>query len=335
MANKIKHGQFYTKGNCFQHDVFRDWYRQIPSNMNKFIEPFAGGNNIIHLIDEANLGITHEQWTSYDIEPEAITKNIVPGVKVLKKDTIKNYPSGFDVCVTNPPYLAKNSAKRKKIEIDLRGHQDLFELSLDIILSKTKYVAAIIPESFISRGIFTDRLVSVISLNYNMFDDTDFPVCLALFNPEKTPSFNIYLGDKLIGDYLTIKSKTDKIFSKRNSYTIKFNDPKGQLGLKAVDSTSGASIEFIEGKFIPSRDIKISSRAITRIKLQRELTKQELTLLINESNKILDKYRKINQDVFITSFKGLRKDSKYRRRLDFATAKQIIEQAITNIKLFG
>jgi len=335
MVNKIKHGQFYTKGNCFQHQVFKDWYKKIPSSMIKFIEPFAGGNNIINLIDEANLGIMHKQWTSYDIEPEAITKNVVPEVKVLKRDTIKNYPSGFDVCITNPPYLAKNSAKRKKIEIDLMGHQDLFELSLDIILSKTSYVAAIIPESFISRGIFTDRLAAVVSLNYNMFDDTDFPVCLALFNPENTASFNIYLGDQLIGNYQNIKTKTDKIFSKRNSYSIKFNEPKGQLGLKAVDSTSGASIEFIDGSLISSHDIKVSSRAITRIKLPRELTTKELELLIVESNKILCKYRRINQDVFMTSFKGLRKDSKYRRRLDFATAKAIIEQAITNTKFLG
>lgn len=334
MSNKIQHGQFYTKGNCFKHQVFIDWYNAIP-NKDKLsiIEPFAGANNIIRLMDEADFKIPHGRWGAYDIEPEAAGTNVIPGVKVIKQDTIANYPKGFDICITNPPYLAKNSAKRKKIDVDFGEHQDLFELSLSVMLANSKYVAAIIPESFISRQIFTDRLVFVISLNYEMFDDTDFPVCLAVFNPEPTDNFDIYLGDKLIGNHLSIKKKTDKLFKNDSHQKIKFNDPNGNIGVQAIDSSSGETIAFIPGKQIPSSEIKISSRAKTRVSLDVKLTKDELEQLLNECNRILAIYRKTTQDVFMTSFKGLRKDDKYRRRLDFATTAKIIKEAYFNLKI--
>jgi len=38
----------------------------------------------------------------------------------------------------------------------------------------------------------------------------------------------------------------------------------------------------------------------------------------------LEQIRKNTHDVFLTSFKGLRNDNKYRRRLDFTTIKLIL-----------
>ncbi len=334
MKNKIQHGQFYTQGNCFNHATFVEWYNQIPNNQDlKIIEPFAGANNIIRLIDEVGLSIPHSQWASYDIEPEAVAENTVPDVKLQKRDTLKDYPSGFDICITNPPYLAKNSAKRKGMNIDFGMHADLFEISLGVMLANSKYVAAIIPESFISRGIFTERLHAVISLNYEMFDDTDFPVCLALFNAEPSEDYDIYIGDSLVGKAKEIESKAKKLLaiSEKNNIKIKFNDPQGQLGLRAVDGTKKANISFVQGNTIDSSSIKISSRAITRISFEKKYSDAELNLIIEKSNKILAKYRELTKDVFMTSFKGLREDSYYRRRLDFKTAADIIRKAISEI----
>ena len=45
------------------------------------------------------------------------------------------------------------------------------------------------------------------------------------------------------------------------------------------------------------------------------------------ANELLATYREKTQDVFMTSFKGLRADGKYRRRLDFKTARAILAKA--------
>ena len=48
-------------------------------------------------------------------------------------------------------------------------------------------------------------------------------------------------------------------------------------------------------------------------------------------NKILKEYRLATQDAFMAPFKNLRKDMKYRRRLDFATAKLIMSKAVEEL----
>lgn len=329
MKNKIQHGQFYTKGNCFQHTAFKEWYSSIPNQESlKIVEPFAGANNVLKLIDEANLGIDPSQWTSYDVEPEAIHGNSAPAVTVIQKDTLHEFPEGFDVCITNPPYLAKNSAKRKGMDIEFGKHQDLFEISLEAMLAKTPYVAAIIPESFISRQSFTERLVFVISLNYTMFEDTVFPVCLAVFNPEPTDDFTIYVGDSNVGTHKGIIAKSQALFESGDSLKLKFNTPHGQLGLRGIDGHTTAGIRFLEGDLIPSSTVSNKSRHITRIDIGKELSGDELNLLIEESNSLLKLYREATQDVFMTSFKGLRKDSRYRRRLDYTTAAKIVRSSM-------
>jgi hypothetical protein len=54
-------------------------------------------------------------------------------------------------------------------------------------------------------------------------------------------------------------------------------------------------------------------------------------LVINQANIILDEYRKETHDVFLTSFKGLRSDGAYRRRLDWDTASRILGTALVRI----
>ena len=49
---------------------------------------------------------------------------------------------------------------------------------------------------------------------------------------------------------------------------------------------------------------------------------------IDECNRKIMQYRNATSDVFLTSFKGLRKDGRYRRRLDFNTAKNIMSSVL-------
>ena len=51
-------------------------------------------------------------------------------------------------------------------------------------------------------------------------------------------------------------------------------------------------------------------------------------ILLKINNIILNEYRDKTHDIFLTSFKGLRKDGVYRRRIDFRTVKCIMNKAI-------
>src|SRR3546814_1115713 len=83
--------------------------------------------------------------------------------------------------------------------------------------------------------------------------------------------------------------------------------------------------QFGADKEIDSSRIHGTSRSITRIRLNKPLAKH-LDDLVESSNAYLNSYRLETGDVFLTSFKGLRKDGSYRRRLDFQTARTIISQ---------
>ena len=105
--NKIMNGQFFTITNPFNHDLFFRWYELIKNvESETFIEPFAGSNNIIKMIEELNLP-QPKSWKAYDIDPPSY--NVVPEFNVFKQDTIKDFPKGHKVGITNPPYLAKTN----------------------------------------------------------------------------------------------------------------------------------------------------------------------------------------------------------------------------------
>jgi len=326
--SKIQHGQFFTKTNPFTLIPFKQWISKISDFENrKFIEPFAGSNNLVKMIHE--IGFSNLKWGCYDIDPKS--KN------VIRNDSILNYPKGYEkgVCITNPPYLAKNSAKRMKLDFPETDYDDLYKLALERCVKNTEHVAAIIPESFITSNLFHSSLEVVVSLNFEMFEDTDCPVCLALFskNKEDSNNFDIWIGNEYIGKYEELK---DFIPHGENSKVkVVFNDKNGKLGLQGVDNTKKASIEFIRGNLIPSKDIKVSSRALTRIsfdkKTELNIEKYGSDKFIKELNKEISKFREKTRDVFMTSFKGLREDNYYRRRLDFSMAKKIIITVINRL----
>ena len=173
MDEKRRHGQFYTVGNPFDHQAFHDWVASMGDLSSlSFVEPFAGSNDLILMSDPDLMGVSDGQWSAYDIAPEAITTSAYPSVSVCMHDSIADMPSGA-VVITNPPYLAKNSAHRRHMmDIDFMGFNDLWEVCVDKMLHAFGFIAAIIPESFITRGLFHDRLADVISITDRMFDDS-------------------------------------------------------------------------------------------------------------------------------------------------------------------
>lgn len=309
-------GRYLTEANPFIHRLFQEWFSLIPYNT--VIEPFAGTCNIPKLVSSVKDNI---QWLCYDIEP---TKNC--GYKVVRRDTLLRFPTGYKVCITNPPYLAKNSATRRKLKYPATEYDDIYKFALDIMLKNCDYVAAIVPDSYITSGLFHDRLWGVISItNPLMFSGTDCPVCLAMFTPNCSSDFQIYVGDKYVGNYNELAKHSLSSYNK-SSIQWKFNEPMGEIGVICYDGYSNEGITFVAGSIIPCDSIKHSSRAVTRVSGLPEHI--PLHLFLVQCNKILEEYRRNTHDVFLTAFKGLRKDGKYRRRIDFKTLRQIMNKAM-------
>lgn len=331
MSDKKMYGQFFTIVNPFDIDVFKQWFELIPEGKRRnLLEPFAGSNNIVKMIKE--LGYNYN-WGCYDIAPNEY--NAAPEFPIIQQDTIANFPKCYSVAITNPPYLAKNSATRSGIDFPYINYDDLYKVCLDVMLSNLDYVAAIIPESFINADIFHDRLYAFISLTCKMFEDTDCPVCLVLFIPKEqkiemklsVDDFYVYRQNKKIGTYLKLKKK--KPVSKIN-IEWKFNDPNGTIGIKCIDNTTKPSICFVPGNEIDKSKIKVSSRSITRVSgLPNDISIDDF---IKKCNDKLNTYREETDDIFLTSFKGLRQDNMYRRRLDFANAKVIMNSVVEGIR---
>lgn len=318
--NKRMHGVFYTITNPFKVNPFYKWWDSIPDKDKiTFLEPFAGANNIVSMILELFPDVN---WMCFDISPPA--ENMCEEFEVYKRDTLLDFPKGYSVAITNPPYLARNSATRRGLEYPDTEFNDIYKYSLDVMLKNVDYVAAIIPESFLTQNIFHDRLQSVVSLTCKMFDDTECPVCLALFVPKGSGNFSIYRQDRYIGCYEELKNEIK--VSEYSKINWKFNDKLGSIGFRGVDNLECASIKFCLGEDINEDSVRQTSRAITRISGLPEYINRED--FINKCNELINDYRSKTKDVFLTSFKGLRKDNQYRRRMDFFTAKNILNKAM-------
>jgi len=306
MRNKRANGQYFTEFSPFNNDGFFNWSADCDIANNVILEPFAGSNNLIKMLQEMNLC---NEFVSYDIEP----KNI----DVKLRDTLQDFPTNYNICITNPPYLSKNSAKRRGLFFPKTQYDDLYKFAIDKCLQNCDYVGAIIPASFLNSQLFRERLSHYILLNTQMFSETEHPVCLALFE-KKSNDIKIYENTTFVG----LLSEFEKKLPKGDkNIDMKFNHKDGKLGLIAIDNTLEPSIRFCKGNEINPDKIKTSSRSITRISIDCDIDK-----LIKDLNETLSEFRKETYDIFLTPFKGLRKDLKYRRRLDYSLARSIINQ---------
>lgn len=322
MDIKRANGRYYTRGNPFQLDPFKRWASELDLEQQIALEPFAGAKDIPELINSAQLQCN--DWEFYDIEP---------GAKgVVQRDTLEDFPKGFKVCITNPPWLARNSATRRGLPYpEATNYDDLYKYALEQCLTHCEWIAAIIPEAFIRSSLFQRRLCDFISLvpekqnntaqesksstaDY-MFDDTEHPVGLALFAPNISSDVRIWRNNQFLGTYFDLQRYLPPHSGNR---TIKFNQPDGNLGLIAIDNTVTASIRFCPPSELGEYPVRYQGRSITKVGV---LSNVDIDILNNR----LARIRKNTQDVFLTAFKGLRRDGYYRRRLDWALARSIID----------
>ena len=224
-----------------------------------------------------------------------------------------SFPTGFDVCITNPPYLAQTVISRLSLPVNLT-HQDLYLDCLEKILENCGYVAAIIPSSFYNQPMLKDRLFAWDKLDYKMFDDTDAPVGVAYFTP--ATGINPLLG--VNGQLLTFDG-TDIPFSCRSS--IRFNPPDPTHTLIAIDSLKENNIHIREYRGEP---IKNTNRHIVPL--------NGLPCSVEVLNLLIDNWRTSTNDFFLTSFMSCMESGKYRKRLLFNQLHWLTNLALTHMK---
>ena len=316
MNQKRQNGRYFTLGNPFALPAFQEWAKGANLSKSVILEPFAGSNNLISMLKDLRLC---RDFASYDIQPASDD--------VEKRNTIKNFPKDFEICVTNPPWLARNSATRRGLSYPVSRFDDLYKHCLELCLLNCRYVAAIIPASFLQSGLFKSRLSHYILLHDTIFSDTENPVCLALFGEDHLPlsgqsqhETKIYYDSKYIGSLSSLERHLPPMEKRKE---IRFNAPKGRLGFISFDDTRAPSIRFCDAREIADYEIKVSSRFITRIAGDFG----SLPPLIRRLNNAVDDFRQKTKDVFLTPFKGLRQDGAYRRRMDFMLARRFIDAA--------
>lgn len=311
--SKKARGQFFTRENPFRHAAFRQWAAQAGLPGENVLEPFAGANHLIESLRGEGLC---NRFRAYDIEPAH--------PQVAPRDTLKDFPTGHHVCVTNPPWLGKNSATRRGYAYPSNRYDDLYKHCLQLCLRHCRYVAALIPASYLQSNLFFDRLQSCILLQRALFTDTDNPVCLALFNDKLFTSIDLYNDSEHIGTLAQLQEFLPRRKS-RNAIAgdaVRFNDPQGALGFISFDNTKAPSIRFCRAAQLKDYEIKESSRFITRISC--DFRGADMDKIIARLNRRIDSFRANTHDVFLTPFKGIRRDGKYRRRMKFSLARSFI-----------
>lgn len=317
MTKKIELGQFFTKKDIWLRPHIQQFINSV--KFNKIIDPFAGGGHLLKVFEPQH------QTGGYDIDP-TLSWPINDGLK-----SIPSHPD--DICITNPPYLAKTTATRFKRTgtyqyFDMHPEfNDLYLMGLEQCLNSFPNGVAIIPETYLLHPKKSKKIVSATILEENPFDDTDFPVVIVCWTPEEHLDYDVYKNDIHLGtnNFLTTKIPPSKKLTKD---AIKFNDVNGNLGIICIDKG-----DYIGGIRFTTPDqikgpIKHSSRTATKVIVDTTI---KIDDLITVCNTLLSKYRLETGDVFMAPFKGNDRNGSRRRRLDFTIARTIIETALVSL----
>jgi len=336
-VTKVGRGAFNTKGSSWLNSVIKEFItheyyaedkaqtRKAPTNRGRAVDPYAGQGDMLVLC-KSEFGM---KTSGYDIQED---------LGWVVNDSLDSIPKDVGaICVTNPPFLANYSAKRKSMwpmvgrYFEDSGRSDLYEIALDRCLESFDYVVAIIPETFLHSTFPRGRCQRIVILEDNPFEDTTFPVCVTCWVPAEGQDPMIYVGEKKImrfSEMVEIKGAVSR------SNRVVFNDSDGKIGLKAVDGTKADDrIRFIPGDEFdyPRSSIKVSSRLMTYLSIPELGSKREISEFCSEANRILEEYRSKSEDIILSGFKGNNKEDKRRRRLDYRLARKIILEALKRI----
>jgi hypothetical protein len=323
--DKVSLGSFYTTKSGWLTDQVRQFLEKALSESNgNLLDPFAGDGHLLEAIkSDPVLGPQVKQATGFDIQGDTFPFN----------DSLVSIPNPQRaVIVTNPPYLANHSAKRKGVDqlvakyFDGSTQKNLYRIALEKALESADYVVAIIPETFLLSTFTKHRLELAVVIQDSLFGDTDAPALVACFTKESCADARIFTGNQSIGNLSEILALRDSTAPK---HTIVFNDHNGRIGLRAVDGSDGKTpIAFVAARDFeyPSDSVAVSSRLMTYLDLP-EIGEADLAAVIEQANGILLQIRLASGDLVLAPFKGNDRNGKRRRRLDYGLARKILNQA--------
>jgi hypothetical protein len=323
--SKVSLGSFYTtKSGWLTPEVRAFLEKTLEQSKGCLLDPFAGDGHLITTVKEdVVLKDKIAKATGFDIQ----------GTTWPINDSLLAIPNPKRaVILTNPPYLANHSAKRKGVStlvskyFNRSTQKNLYMIALENALASADYVVAIIPETFLLSSFPKQRLELAVVIQDSLFGDTDAPALVACFGKETCADARIFTGNQSIGTLSKILALREASAPKQK---IVFNDPKGRIGLRAVDGSDGKSpIAFVAAKDFsyPSESVAVSSRLMTYLELP-ELSDAEVSKLISKANAILSQIRKASGDLVLAPFKGNDKNGRRRRRLDYALARRILNLA--------
>src|SRR3989338_2706630 len=314
-------GQFYTKRDLWLLPNIAEFIHS--TNAKIAYDPFVGNGDLIDAIRP--LGLT--SVVGLDIEPRGSWRH---------NDSLASIPRiANSVVITNPPYLSNYSAKRKGLYDNIAkyfansAYDDLYLIAIEKCMSND-YGVMIVPETFINSSFPKQRLHSITVLEENPFEDTETPVCVICFdkNIKESAKIGVFKNERYIG---TLKEIQDLRLIPTNNRKIKFNKRDGKIALRAVDTTDPLRpISFMRKEQLDYdlAGIKHSSRLITIISVS--VADSMVDPIIADCNEALRDYRKRTHDILLSPFKGNRKDGVRRRRLDYATARAIMESVCSS-----
>jgi hypothetical protein len=297
-SEKIELGKFYTTVNPFTGTAWNKFKKEIDEK-DSILEPFAGSNNIPKMLPEYS-------WVSYDILPE--------DSNIIKQDTLKNFPKGFKVCITNPPYLDVRTARDKNIKYDSE-FSDLYLDSLDKMLKNCEFVAAIIPATFYNKKAFKDRLWMWDKIDKEVFSDTGMSIGVAYFSNKKIDETELYLnGNRVSNDSNFSDNKTT------------FNTKNANLSACLIDNTQYKNISISNlDNFNFKKYLKPLSRYYVAFKDER-ISEED----IKDLNEFISNWRTQTNDFWLTPFKSTLPDGSYRKRLGFKQLSGLITEYLKN-----
>jgi hypothetical protein len=328
-ADKVTRGEFFTTEGAWLNGAVRKFIEDaLRHTAPVVLDPFAGDGHLLELL-ASEFNVATE---GLDIAAERWPKN----------DSLKRVPKHDGLIVTNPPYLARHSAKRKGVDKLVQRYlgntkrTNLYEIALDRCLAAANYVVAIVPETFVLSVYPKDRLECVVVILDQLFTDTMAPTVVACFGPAKrsTPAAQlIFSGERAVSsipEIMRMRGGRARAVIRRDD--VVFNVPNGRIGLRAVDGASGVEpIRFVLGsEFDYPRDrVIVSSRLLTYLELP-DVPDGKLPEVIERANRLLDEVRQASADLVLAPFKGNTKPGPRRRRLDFGLARQLLAQAMAD-----
>jgi hypothetical protein len=324
--SKVSLGSFYTTKSAWLTSEVRAFLEKaLAESKGYLLDPFAGDGHLLEAIkSDPVLGPQVTQATGFDIQGDLFPFN----------DSLVVIPNPQRaVIVTNPPYLANHSAKRKGVDQLVAKyfagstHKNLYRIALEKALESADYVVAIIPETFLLSTFPKHRLELAVVIQDSLFGDTDAPALVACFTKERCADALIFTGTQSIGNLSEILALRESTASK---HTIVFNDRNGRIGLRAVDGSDGKTpIAFVAARDFgyPSDSVATSSRLMTYLEVPGVADK-DIPELISKANALLASIRKRSGDLVLAPFKGNNKAGKRRRRLDYALARRILNNCI-------